>query len=91
MNGRMAKKIRKALGYKKSPSHVSEQGRIVEHDGNGYKCFFRRNNEANRYRWWKKGVTSGLIRTELIDHLAHLPKSHLGTDLRDQKDTEECA
>ena len=70
MNGKLAKKIRKALGYKKTPDQLVERGGIREKDGE-LKFFFARNAAANRYRWWKRGARSGTLPLELIAHLAH--------------------
>lgn len=90
MNGKLAKKIRQALGYKKTPDQLVERGGIREKDGE-LKFFFARNAAANRYRWWKRGVVSKSLPLGLVNHLAHQQGSHPQSDQCDLSTGEESA
>lgn len=88
MNGKRARRIRRAIQYKKSPDHLVEPGGLVEEDGKLY-FKFARNDHANQYRWWKRGVSCGKIAPELINHLAHRQAPHHQTTLDDLSNGEE--
>lgn len=88
MNGQLAKKIRKAIGHKKTPDQLVERGGIREKDGK-LMFQFARNPEANRYRWWKRLVREGKIPLALVNHLSHQPVPHPQTDLDDLHNGEE--
>ena len=76
MNGKRSRRVRRALGYKKAPDQLMERGGLREKEGRLY-FEFAKNPEANRYRWWKRGVTSGMLVPELINHLGHRQEPRL--------------
>jgi hypothetical protein len=88
MNGKRARRVRRAVGYKKAPDQLVERGGIREKDGK-LVFQFARNPEANRYRWWKRGVVSGMLAPELVNHLGHRQELRLTLGQVDQSSGEE--
>lgn len=87
MNGKRARRIRRALGYKKAPDHLVERGGLREKEGQ-LVFQFARNPHSNQYRWWKRGVVGGTIPPELVNHLGHRQEPHQQTGLADQHSGE---
>lgn len=82
MNGKRARRIRRALSYKKTPDQLVERGGLIERDGQ-LMFQFARNPYANQYRWWKKGATRGQLPLELVNHLGCRREPHPPTDQDD--------
>ena len=89
MNGKRARQVRRALQYEKAPDHLVERGGLFEADDG--RLMFRRaaNHEANRYRWWKRGVTGGQISLGIVAHLARPQELRLQTIQDDLRNGEE--
>ena len=89
MNGKRARQVRRALGYKKAPEHLVQRGGLFESEDG--RLMFRQamNHEANRYRWWKRGVTGGQISLAIVNHLARPQELRLQTIQDDLRSGEE--
>ena len=87
MNGKRARQIRKALGYKKTPDQIVDRGGFREKEGRLMFGFIR-NPEANRYRWWKRGVARGSLPLGIVARLAYQQESRRESDQSDLNNGE---